>query len=124
MSDEEREVLCTRCPKGCRLNLRIEDDDIIVRGYECRLGEEYGKQEAENPKRVVPTTVKIRDARWPRLPVRTDDSIPIDKIDDVMEEVTGLVLDAPVKKGEIIIEDVAGTSVSIIAERDMERVKK
>ena len=124
MSNEEREVLCTRCPKGCRLQLNIEEDEVIVKGYECKLGEGYGKQEAENPQRVVPTTVKINNARWPRLPVRTDDSIPLDKIDDVMEEVKGFVLDAPVKKGEVIIENVADTSISIISERDMERVKK
>ncbi|MFW5904384.1 MAG: DUF1667 domain-containing protein [Thermoplasmatota archaeon] len=124
MSSDRKEVLCTRCPKGCRLKLKVEDDEVVVRGYECKLGEEYGKQEGRNPKRVVPTTVRIRKGRWPRLPVRTDDTIPLDKIDDVMDEIRGLVLDAPVKKGDIVMENVAGTSVSMIAERDMERVNR
>ena len=124
MSDEEREVLCTRCPKGCRLKLMIEEDEVVVKGYECKLGQEYGKQEAENPQRVVPTTVKINKARWPRLPVRTGDSVPLDRIEDIIDDVKGISVEAPVKKGDVIVKDVAGTSVSIIAVRDMERVKK
>jgi len=122
MSDDEREVLCIRCPKGCRLKLKI-GEKVTVEGHECKLGEEYGKQEAEDPRRVVPTTVKIEKARWPRLPVRTEESVPLDMIDEVIEQVKGIVLEAPVKKNEVIIEDVAGTSVSIISERDMDRVE-
>lgn len=124
MSDEEREVLCTRCPKGCRLKLKIEEDEVVVKGYECKLGEEYGKQEAENPQRIVPTTVKINNARWPRLPVRTDGSVPLDRIEDIIDEIRGVSVDAPVKKNDVIVKNVADTLVSIIAERDMERVNK
>ena len=124
MYSDRKEVLCTRCPKGCRLKLKVEDDEVVVKGYECKIGEEYAKQEARDPKRVVPTTVKINDARWPRLPVRTDDSVPLDMIDDIIDEIRDVSVDAPVKKNDEIIKDVAGTSVSIIAERDMERVNK
>lgn len=120
MSDEDREVLCVRCPKGCRLKLFI-DENIVVKGQECKLGVDYGKKEARHPEREVPTTVKIKNARWPRLPVRSKKSVPLAKIDEVMEELRGLKVEAPVKKGEIIVQNVADTSVDIIAERDMER---
>ncbi len=120
MSDEDREVLCVRCPKGCRLKLFI-DENIVVKGQECKLGGDYGKKEARHPEREVPTTVKIKNARWPRLPVRRKKSVPLAKIDEVMEELRGLKVEAPVKKGEVIVQNVADTSVDIIAERDMER---
>ncbi len=120
MSDEDREVLCVRCPKGCRLKLFI-DENIVVKGQECKLGVDYGKKEARHPEREVPTTVKIKNARWPRLPVRSKKSVPLAKIDEVMEELRGLKVEAPVKKGEVIVQNVADTSVDIIAERDMER---
>lgn len=123
MSDDERDVLCIRCPKGCRLKLKI-GDEVIVKGHECELGEEYGKQEAEDPRRVVPTTVKIRHARWDRLPVRTKRGIPISKIGEFMEEIKETEVEAPVEKGEIIMKDIAGTSISLMAERDMERVEE
>jgi len=124
MSDEleERETLCIRCPKGCRLALKI-DEEVIVEGNQCKIGEDYGKQEGREPKRIVPTTVKIKDAKWPRLPVRTEESISLDKIKDVMGSVEGVVVEAPIEKGEIIIKDVGGTSVPIIAERDMEKIR-
>ncbi len=124
MSDEveKRETLCIRCPKGCKLVLKI-GEEIIVEGNQCKIGEDYGKQEGREPKRIVPTTVKIKDAKWPRLPVRTEESISLDKIKDIMESVEGVVVVAPVEKGEIIKKDVAGTSVPIIAERDMEKIR-
>ncbi len=124
MSDkiETRKVLCIRCPKGCSLDLEI-GDEIVVKGNECKVGEDYGKQEGREPRRVVPTTVRIKDARWPRLPIRTEESIPLDNIEDVMEAVRGVVVKAPIGKGDVIINDVADTSVSMIAERDMEKIK-
>ncbi len=124
MSDEleKRETLCIRCPKGCRLALKI-DEEVIVKGNQCKIGEDYGKQEGREPKRIVPTTVKIKDAKWPRIPVRTEESISLDKVKEVIEAVEGVVVEAPIEKGEIVINDVADTSVNIIAERDMEKIR-
>ncbi len=120
MSDDVKEVLCVRCPKGCRLKLLL-GEEVAVKGHECRLGEEYGKKEATDPERVVPSTVKIMDARWPRLPVRSERAVPLVKVEEVIEELRGLEVEAPVKKGDVIVENVAETSVDMIAERDMER---
>lgn len=123
MSDkvEKKEVLCVRCPKGCKLELEI-GEKIEVKNNECKLGIEHGKQEARDPKRVVPTTVKVKGARWPRLPVRTEEAISLEKVEEVISELEGTTVEAPIQKGEVIVEKVADTSASIIAERDMERV--
>ena len=118
MSDEKTS-LCIRCPKGCRLTL-LRGEDIKIKGHRCKIGEEYGKKEAIEPERVVPTTVRILGAKWPRLPVRTEKGVPLDKIEEVIDELRDLEINAPVKKGDIIVKNVADTSVDIISERDME----
>ena len=116
------EILCIRCPKGCKLRIEIRKDSIKITGNACPVGEIYGKEEIRNPKRVVTSTVRILNAKYPRLPVRTSKPVPKDKIRDIIKALTGIVIEAPVRKGQIIIKNVANTGADIIAERDMERV--
>ncbi len=127
MSSGSREikVKCVRCPKGCDITVKVSEGKVLeISGNGCPLGVEYAKQEAIDPRRVVCTTIKILGARYPRLPVRTKDPVPKDKIFEVISALRGIVVEAPIKGGQVILEDVAGTGVPIIAERSMERVSK
>ncbi|WP_461864568.1 DUF1667 domain-containing protein [Thermococcus sp.] len=119
---EVYEFLCIRCPKGCRLRVVVDGDDIAVTGYECLEGKKYGEEEVRNPKRMVTSTVRILGAKYPRLPVRTAEPVPKDRILDVIAALRGVVVRAPVRRGQVIVENVAGTGVDVIAERDMEAV--
>jgi len=121
---DAREFLCIRCPKGCRLKVVRKGDEIKVEGNECPLGEKYGREELLNPRRIVTSTVKIKNAMYPRLPVRTAEPVPKDKIMDVIKALKGVVIEAPVKRGQVVLDDVANTGVPVIAERDMERVEE
>ncbi|MBO8173915.1 MAG: DUF1667 domain-containing protein [Thermococcus sp.] len=121
---EVYEFLCIRCPKGCRLKVMVEEGRVTVDGYECLEGKKYGEEEVKNPKRIVTSTVRILNAKYPRLPVRTAEPVPKDKILDVINALKGVVVKAPVKRGQVIIENVAETGVDVIAERDMECVEK
>ncbi|ACS33527.1 DUF1667 domain-containing protein [Thermococcus gammatolerans] len=118
----EYEVLCIRCPKGCRLRITVEGNEVHVSGFACLEGKRFGEEEVRNPRRIVTTTVRILNARYPRLPVRTAEPVPKDKIRDVIEALKGVVVKAPVRRGQVIVKDVAGTGVDVIAERDMEAV--
>ncbi len=119
---EVYEFLCIRCPKGCRLRVVVDGDYIAVTGYECLEGKKYGEEEVRNPKRMVTSTVRILGAKYPRLPVRTAEPVPKDRILDVIAALRGVVVRAPVRRGQVIVENVAGTGVDVIAERDMEAV--
>ncbi len=123
-NNKENKLICIRCPKGCELNITEENGEIKVSGNECKLGEKYAIEETKNPRRIVSTTVKIKNARYPRLPVRTEKTIPKNKITKVIEELKNFTVDAPVKHSEIIKKNIAETNVNIISERSMERVKK
>jgi CxxC motif-containing protein len=113
--------LCIGCPLGCRLE--VEEDAqgalIAVRGFSCKRGREYAIQEHTAPQRVVTTTVTIRRARGPRLPVRTSAPVPKPLVRAVCRALRGVVVDAPVRMGQVIVADVLATGVDVIATRDM-----
>ncbi len=114
-----REVICIVCPKGCHLSIEENaDGGYTVTGGSCEKGTEYGISEVTNPVRVLTSTVKIEGGKLVRCPVRTDGSIPKDKIFESMEEINNVTLRAPVRVGDVVIDDLAGTGVALIATRD------
>ena len=116
-------ILCIRCPKGCELKLSVNKKDIKVKGNDCCIGVEYAIEETKNPMRIVSSTISILNSNYPRLPVRTKDPVPKNKIKEVIETIKGRTIKAPVKQNQIIIKNIANTESDLIAERDMERVK-
>ncbi len=118
---EVRELICIRCPLGCPLTVRIEGDQVEVTGNSCSRGEEYGRKEVLSPTRVVTSSVRILDGALAMVPVKTKQDIPKEKIFDCMEEIRKAVVSAPVSIGDVIIPDCAGTGVSIVATRSVEK---
>lgn len=95
---------------------------MAVDGNECPVGEKHAAEEVLNPRRIVSTTVRILGARLPRLPVRTSEPVLKSRARDIVAALKNMVVEAPVKGGQVILKNVADTGVDIIAERDMERV--
>lgn len=119
----KHELVCIRCPLGC--NLRVEVDDISgevteVTGNTCKLGEEYGRNEVTAPMRTVTSTVRLVGGEQPLVPVKTENDVPKGRIGEVMEAIKKASKTAPVKIGDVIIKDVAGTGVNIVATRDID----
>lgn len=117
---QERDIICISCPMGCQLKVKIDGEDITVTGNNCKNGETYGIAEVTDPRRVIPSTVVIKNGKLPRLPVKTKDAVPKDMIFDIMDEINKVVVEAPVKMGDIIIENVLDTGVDVVASRSMD----
>ena len=113
-----KELICITCPRGCHLQV---DDDLNVTGNMCPRGAMYAKAELTHPVRMVTSSVTINSKTQSRLPVKTKDPIPRELIFKVMEEITKVVVDAPVKIGDVIIKDVLGCGVDIVATKNIER---
>ncbi len=112
--------LCIDCPLGCRLE--VEDGDggeVEVRGFTCKKGKDYGKQEHRDPRRMVSTTVRVSGGVWPKLPVRTASAVPKDKVLDICRALRAITVAAPVRMGHVVVADILETGVDIIATRDM-----
>ena len=119
MSKVNRDLICIVCPVGCRLKITGTIDDLQVTGEQCKRGIEYAYEEITNPTRMVCTTVKITGGIHPVIPARTDKPIPEKYKFEVVKAVKDIVLTSPVAIREVIIEDLFGTGVNLIAERDM-----
>ena len=118
---ETRSYLCIGCPLGCRLEVDESPvgDIVEVRGFACRKGREYAIQEHTDPRRLVTTTVAVDGARWPRLPVRTVDPVPKDRVRAVCRALGDVRMTAPVHIGDVVVADVLGTGTDVVATRDL-----
>lgn len=116
-----KSLTCIACPVGCQLEVTINGDDITVTGNACNRGPEYAINEITNPTRVLPTTVAIKNGFLNRLPVVTNGEIPKGKIFEAMEVINKVVVEAPVKVKDVIIKDILGTGVDVVASRSMDK---
>lgn len=115
-------MVCIVCPVGCRLEISEDptsESGYLVTGATCKKGEVYGVKELSNPTRLLTTTIKIKGASLPRIPVRTDSEIPKDKIFECMDLINKIELEAPVEMGQIIANNILDLDVNIIASRSM-----
>ena len=113
-----KEIICIVCPNGCRLQVD-EAADYAVSGHKCPRGKTYGREELTNPVRTLTSTVRIEGAAYPRLPVKTDHPIPKAKIPAVMAQLDAILAHSPVKRGDIIAENIADSGANLVACRDL-----
>ena len=112
------DIICIGCPMGCLLTVTVRGGDIEVTGEQCKIGIKYGKEEATNPTRNVTTSVKITGGDIPMLSVKTAKPIPKGKIMECVKEVQSIMtMRAPVKIGDVVLADAAGTGVDFVATR-------
>ena len=120
---EVREMICILCPLGCKMEASESPDrpgELIVRGQQCRKGKEYAAEEFYSPLRTVTSTVAIRGAKLSRLPVKTSKPIPKELIVDAVHEIGRREATGPVKMGDVIIKDLLGCGVDVVATRSLD----
>ena len=111
-----RELTCIVCPLGCKLSVELDGRQIkSVKGNTCKRGAVYAENECTNPQRTITTTVKCIDGSL--LPVKTNGTIPKDKMFECMEIINKTIAPLPICAGDVIIKDVFGCSV--IATKNM-----
>ena len=114
-----RNITCIECPKGCKLTVETDGKYVIsLSGNECMKGAAYAKQEIENPERILATTVLAEGLDLKIVPVRTSKPIPKDKIFSVMDEVRKVRVTNPVKVGDVVLGNVLGLGVDVVATRE------
>lgn len=120
---EKNNMVCIVCPMGCRLTVEKDVSSELgyrVTGNKCKRGQNYGIKELTNPTRVITTTVKIKNGILPRIPVKTHGSVPKELIFECMTVINEVEISAPIKVGDVIIENILNTGVDIVASRSMD----
>ena len=117
---EAPRYICIRCPLSCEVFLgEGPDGEMTVGGHGCRQGEDYAREEYTNPVRTLTSTVRVLGAPLPRIPVRTGVPIPKKLLRDAMIEINRVEISAPVDVGQVVIENLLGTGVALIATRTL-----
>ena len=112
----KKEIICTVCPRGCHIQVEGQDETILsVEGQGCKRGLEYASTEFAHPVRILTTTVKMAGVSHDLLPVRSDKPLPKEKLFDCMEIIRNLQVQLPVKRYDVVVADICGTGVNIVA---------
>ena len=111
---------CIRCPLGCPVEVSFAEDGTVaeVSGHTCKRGAEYAAQEAVAPERMVTAVLCVSGCLEP-VSVKTQRPVPKAAMKDVLAAVAALRLDAPVAAGDVLIEDVCGTGVAVVATKSV-----
>lgn len=117
---------CTTCPSECLLTVEVERDANgavaaarSVTGNNCPRGDKFAHQELTCPMRVLTTTVAVSGGDEALLPVRTAEAIPLTLHAQAMDLIRGLVVEAPIRMGDIVLEDLLNTNIDLIASMDI-----
>lgn len=119
--DAGKTLICIGCPVGCLITVDKKDDgSLVITGNTCKKGEEYARNEVTAPKRTVTSIMQVEGGTGKVVSVKTKEEIPKNKIWQCMAEINKGIVKAPVKVGDILIKDVAGTGVDVIATINIE----
>ena len=120
MTQEHRKFICITCPRGCALDVTMESGAVVkMEGNSCKRGIDYVTGELNDPRRMVTTTVRVKGGVHPLAPVYTESPIPKPRIFDLLAEIRKIELKAPVKFGDVVIENALGTGVNVLASRNI-----
>ena len=108
-------ITCINCPVGCRMEVVHEGENVIsVTGNTCKRGDAYARQECVAPLRMVTAVAPVKDREMP-VSLKTRTPIPKKLIDECMRAVMAKPFEAPIAAGDVLIPNVCGTGVDVIA---------
>lgn len=112
----KKSLVCVSCPLGCPIEVEMENGEVIsVTGNTCKRGELYARTEMTHPVRSLTSTVKVEGGVHPVVPVKSASPVPKEKMLDCMKVINSVTVKGPVKIGDVIITDILGTGVNIVA---------
>ena len=136
---EKRELTCIGCPLGCSITGTLENGESNkqnktntntqknnkikdVAGYTCKRGHDYARKEVTNPTRIVTSTVRLTGSATGAAVVscKTAQDIPKGKIFEIVVALRQVTAHAPVKIGDVLLSNAAGTGVDIIATKNVQ----
>lgn len=124
---EKIPMTCIICPMGCTMEVELETNGnekkvLSVKDNGCKRGDMYARKEFLNPTRTLTSTIAVEGGELPLVPVKSAGEVPKNLLLQCMEVVRRSKCKAPVKRGDILIYDILGTGVNIIACADVEKV--
>lgn len=79
------------------------------------------KRNVSPPVRSLTTTVRVNGGAYPLVSVKSAAPLPKEKLFDCMAAINEARIDAPVEIGDVVIPNILGTGVDIIATNKLSR---
>ena len=122
---QEVKVKCIVCPIGCEITVTLSNSKILsVKGNKCARGAKYAREEVLEPKRMLITVIKVRDGGLPVVSVKTSKPIPKKLIPKAEEVLADLKAEAPVRVGDVVMKDLLGLDIDVMATRSVSRAER
>jgi len=120
----KKEFICIVCPNSCRITAEYNEQEIKhIEGAQCKKGEEFIKNEIQNPLRTFVGSVKCRNGDYQLVSVKTNKPIPKKYMKQIAQKTHKLVVEAPVEIGQVIFSDVLGQHANLVATRKVREKK-
>lgn len=110
-------ITCKGCPVECNMEALRIDNQYQIKGNRCPRGKQYAINSLTNPTRILTGRVVLEGGKIRQLPVKTTGPISEDKIDQGLEFLRNFKVQAPVKRGQILIENFLDLGVDLISAR-------
>lgn len=113
---DSQSMICINCPKGCRMNIRLNGSEWSVSRHDCPRGEQYALQELTDPQRVLTALMRPKGTHLP-VSVKTDRPVPKAKLMECAAKLYQVHPQLPIAAGDVLIENLCGTGARVIATR-------
>lgn len=115
---EQKKLTCIVCPMGCSLTVTLDHGKVqSVSGNTCPRGAKYGEEECTHPTRTLTTTMKVEGRDM--VSVKSASPLPKEHIFEYVKIINEMLLKAPVHIGDVVLKDIGGTGVDIIATKSV-----
>ena len=116
----EERLTCVLCPVGCELAVRRAKGGLEIEGNICEKGVTFATEEILYPKRNLATSVCAAGSGRRMVSVRLTGRVPREMVFPILKEIARLRPRPPVGRGQVLIADVLGTGVDVIATRTVD----
>lgn len=111
-----KEFTCSLCPEHCLVTLKERNfQPLSFEGNRCSLGEEFAKNLILPKNWIFSGIAKVEKGDRSTLALRTTAPLPLDLFPTLQKELNRLQLEAPLHRGEVVVENILNTGVDLIA---------
>lgn len=111
-------LTCVLCPVGCELEVSKDAaGEFQVVGNQCDKGVPFALEEVLHPRRNLATSVPIEGTAARMVSVRLSGPVPRDLVFPILAEIAKLRPRVPVRRGQVLIANVLGSGVDVVATR-------
>jgi len=111
---ETKTLTCIVCPLGCVMTAQTDGGKIMsISGNTCKRGENYARAELTDPRRTLTTTMRMKGGGL--VSVKSKEPLPKGRLIDCMAVINTWEAQAPVEIGDVLIKDIMGLGVDIVA---------